>query len=60
MWEQLQFNHGSLSAFIRTATHLFGVLLVWRNLREIFKNTVILTGYIGMIYSETGLFDSYS
>ena len=24
-----------------TATHLFGLLLVWRNLRKIFKNTII-------------------
>ena len=33
-----------------TATHLFGLLLVW-NLRKIFKNTIILTCYMGMIYS---------
>ena len=34
-----------------TATNLqFGFLLVWWNLREIFKNTVILTSYMGMIH----------
>ena len=38
-----------------TATHLFGLLLVW-NLRKIFKNTIILTCYVGMIYSETRSF----
>ena len=34
-----------------TATNLLlGFLLVWRNLREIFNNTVILTSYMGMIH----------